>query len=137
MPDSKFNPHVNTSTVADLTKRTQDVALDGWIREDLKPGQRYGPYYHTGIGDWQPLREFQKGRWASPEKPINKHQAHLMYALGHLDQSLPWKLYTFYLVPTEPTWIFRSKVKEGTSEQIKLPNHACPFIQIESEEPLP
>lgn len=137
MPDLEFDPNTNTSTVADLTAATRDVALGDWTREDLQPHQRYGPFYRTNVVEWQPSRESPAGRWAGSEKPISKEHANEMYALDHLDRSLPWKLYTFYLVPAESTWVFRSKVKGGTSEQIKLPNSVCLFVLIESEESLP
>lgn len=133
----KFNPDFATSTVADLTPSTTAVADGLWWREELPVPGRYGPFYRTTKDEiWDPSREHSSGRWAGPEKPLTKKEAHAMYELSHLDPLLPWKLYTFYIEPTNAVWVFKSKVKGGTSYQIKIPNPVCEFIRIDAVEML-
>jgi len=136
MIDMKFNPNYETSTSVDFTKSTLDAAQGDWLREDLQTQQKYGPFYRVNIGDWEPSREAPEGRWAGIEKPTTKNEANEMYALGHYDQNKPWKLYTFHIFPNRNVWLFKSKVKGGSSIQIKLPNPICEFIIVNKVEQL-
>jgi hypothetical protein len=134
MSPDHFNPNVNTASSIDFIPDTIDAADGQWSRQELPLGFNSGPYYRVAAGDWDPSREREEGRWAGTEKPKSKEEAHDMYFLPHLNQSLPWKLYTFHILPNRSVWLFKSKVKGGSGRQVKLPNPVCEFIVIDQEE---
>lgn len=136
-PKDIYDPLCNTTTTDYLTNATKDSANGPWEEWWFSPGEKTPQFFRVNLESvWLPLRKTQERRWAGLNKPKTKSEALRLYNLdsAFYDIKKDWYLFVFDLRTNVKILIFRSKVKGGVGNQIKIPNSTCEYIRIISKE---